>query len=282
MNRERSTVNAVAMEQGDKRTVGQLLRAAREGLGISREEAAAVTRIKPVFLAALEEDDYHLLPDERYLLRFLEEYARFLNVDAQAVQDRFAEQIARDPGSLVVFPVKRTITVPLRGLVPALLLLAVLIPSAFIGFSLLLNRTRGGQSSDRGERPELTGEPSPVTPLPSTPETGAPAPVAAGTPALSQPPVSPDAQGARTLRAHAKEMTWMLVTIDGRETRDVLLRTGETWEWRARESFVLTVGNAGGVELILDGRPLPPLGEPGQVVRDIRLPPESPARPETP
>ncbi|MGH7423492.1 MAG: helix-turn-helix domain-containing protein, partial [Candidatus Methylomirabilales bacterium] len=117
------------MEQEDKRTVGQLLRAAREALGISREEAAAVTRIKPVFLAALEEDDYHLLPDERYLLRFLEEYARFLNVDARTVQDRFSEQIARDPGSLVVFPVKRTITVPLRGLVPALLLLAVLIPS---------------------------------------------------------------------------------------------------------------------------------------------------------
>jgi len=258
------------MEQQDKRTVGQLLRTAREALGISREEAAAVTRIKPVFLTALEEDDYHLLPDERYLLRFLEEYARFLKIDAQPVQDRFSEQIARDPGPLAVFPVKRTITVPLRGLVPALLLLAVLIPSAFIGFSLLLNRPRGDHAPDRGERPELT------------PETGSPAPIAASTPALSQPPVLPDVQGGKTLRAQAKEMTWLLVTIDGRETRDVLLRAGETWEWRAQESFVLTVGNAGGVELILNGRPLPPLGEPGQVVRDIRLPPESPAPPETP
>jgi len=258
------------MEQQDKRTVGQLLRTAREALGISREEAAAVTRIKPVFLTALEEDDYHLLPDERYLLRFLEEYARFLKIDAQPVQDRFSEQIARDPGPLAVFPVKRTITVPLRGLVPALLLLAVLIPSAFIGFSLLLNRPRGDHAPDRGERPELT------------PETGSPAPIAASTPALSQPPVLPDVQGGKTLRAQAKEMTWLLVTIDGRETRDVLLRAGETWEWRAQESFILTVGNAGGVELILNGRPLPPLGEPGQVVRDIRLPPESPAPPETP
>ena len=275
-------MNGRAIEQEDKRTVGQLLRAAREARGISREEAAAVTRIKPVFLAALEEDDYHLLPDERYLLRFLEEYARFLNVDARAVQGRFAEQIAPDPGSLAVFPVKRTITVPLRGLVPALLLLAVVIPSAFIGFSLLLNRTRGGQTPDRGERPELTREALPVRSPPSTPETGSPAPVAAGTPTLSQPPISPGAQEAKTLRAQAKEMTWMLVTIDGRETRDVLLRAGETWQWRAQEGFVLTVGNAGGVELILDGRRLPPLGEPGQVVRDIRLPPESPARPETP
>jgi cytoskeletal protein RodZ len=269
-------MNEKAMEQEDKRTVGQLLRAAREGLGISREEAAAATRIKPVFLAALEEDDYHLLPDERYLLRFLEEYAKFLNVDAQAAQRRFSEQIAPDPGSLVVFPVKRTVTVSLRGLVPALLLLAVVIPSAFIGFSLLLNRTRGVQSPERGERPGLAREILLETPLPSTPETSSPAAVAADPPApsLSEPSVSPEAQGARTLRAQAKEMTWMLVTIDGRETRDVLLQIGESWEWRARESFVLTVGNAGGVELILDGRRLPPLGEPGEVVRDIRLPAE--------
>jgi transcriptional regulator with XRE-family HTH domain len=268
------------MEQEDKKTVGQLLRAAREALGISREEAAAVTKIKPVFLAALEEDDYHLLPDERYLLRFLEEYARFLKIDAQVVQRRFAEQIARDPSSLAVFPVKRTITVPLRGLVPALLLLAIVIPSAFIGFSLLLNRPRGGQSPDRVERVELTGEASPVRPLPSAGETGAQAPVAAGTPTLSPPPVSPEVQAVKTLRALAKEMTWMLVTIDGRETRDVLLRAGETWEWRAQEGFILTVGNAGGVELVLDGRLVPPLGEPGQVVRDIRLPPESASAPE--
>jgi hypothetical protein len=70
-------------------------------------------------------------------------------------------------------------------------------------------------------------------------------------------------------------MTWMLVTIDGRETRDVLLRPGETWEWRAQEGFVVTVGNAGGVELTLNGRPVSRLGEAGQVIRDLRLPAES-------
>src|SRR3972149_12299673 len=165
------------MEQQDKRTVGQLLRTAREALGISREEAAAVTRIKPVFLTALEEDDYHLLPDERYLLRFLEEYARFLKIDAQPVQDRFSEQIARDPGRLAVFPVKRTITVPLRGLVPALLLLAALIPSAFIGFSLLLNRPRGDHAPDRGERPELAPEAGWAAPLPARAPAPPPPPV---------------------------------------------------------------------------------------------------------
>ena len=69
-------------------------------------------------------------------------------------------------------------------------------------------------------------------------------------------------------------MTWMLVTIDGGETRDVLLRAGETWEWHAQEGFVVTIGNAGGVKLTLNGRPLPPLGGVGVVIRDLRVPTE--------
>ncbi len=63
----------------------------------------------------------------------------------------------------------------------------------------------------------------------------------------------------------------MLVTIDEGETQDVLLQAGETWVWRAQQGFVLTVGNAGGVALILNGRLLPRLGESGEVIRNLRL-----------
>ena len=41
----------------------------------------------------------------------------------------------------------------------------------------------------------------------------------------------------------------------------------------AREGFRLTLGNAGGVRVTVDGRALEPLGSSGQVVRDLRVPP---------
>jgi cytoskeleton protein RodZ len=257
----------------NKKTVGLLLRAAREARGITREEAAAATRIKGVFLAAMEEDDYHLLPDEQYLLRFLGEYAAFLDLDLQDIRRRFVQQIARDRGSLAVFPVKRTVTLSLRRLLPALLVLAFLIPVVFIGLSLLANRGREAPRSERTETSEAPRENPAAEAPPHTEETTGP--VAKALPTIPDHPTpSETPEGAYTLRATTNEMTWMLVTIDGGETRDVLLRAGETWEWRAQKGFVVTIGNAGGVELTLNGRPLPPLGEVGQVIRDLRVPAE--------
>ncbi|MFQ5520298.1 MAG: DUF4115 domain-containing protein, partial [Candidatus Methylomirabilia bacterium] len=93
------------------------------------------------------------------------------------------------------------------------------------------------------------------------------------------PPIPPETPGFKhTLEARALEMTWMLVTIDRQETRDVLLRPGEVWRWHARKGFLVTVGNAGGVALTLNGRPLPPLGEAGDVIRDLRIPAKRPSR----
>ncbi len=259
------------VEQDEKKTVGQLLQEARVARGISRNEAAAATRIKAIFLSAMEEDDYHLLPDEQYLLRFLGEYATFLNLDLQDIRRRFVRQIARDRGSLAVFPVKRTVTLSVRRFLPALLLLAVLIPAAFIGVSLLANRGWEAQRAERVERFEVVRE-APRTE--GTSVTGEPGGVETraipGIP--DRPALSEDDGATYVLRATTKEMTWMLVTIDGGETRDVLLREGEVWEWHAQDGFVVTIGNAGGVELTLNGEQLPPLGEPGQVIRDLRVP----------
>lgn len=75
------------------------------------------------------------------------------------------------------------------------------------------------------------------------------------------------------LRVRATDVTWLTVTIDGREVRDVLLQPGDTVQWRARERYLITVGNAGGIHLILNGQALPPIGRPGQVLRNFPIPP---------
>ncbi len=275
-------MNAVT-EQEEKRTVGQLLRAAREARGINREEAASATRIKSVFIGAMEEDDYHLLPDERYLVRFLGEYASFLELDPQEVQQRFSKQIARSSSSLAVFPTKRTFTLSLRRLFLGLILLAIFIPVIFVTLSLLTDRPREDTApKPPAESQSVTAAP-PLETLPGTQEPVAENLIATATPALPDRPVPSDLPGeSHTLRVEAREMTWMLVTIDDGETQDVLLQGGETWVWHAQRGFVVTVGNAGGVALTLDGQSLPRLGDTGQVIRNLRLFPEGSPPPEVP
>ena len=51
---------------------------------------------------------------------------------------------------------------------------------------------------------------------------------------------------------------------------------GEIREWFSTRPFILTVGNAGGIKLELNGRAVPSLGPSGVVVPRLVLPTESP------
>ena len=69
-----------------------------------------------------------------------------------------------------------------------------------------------------------------------------------------------------TLKVTALEEVWVSITIDGGEEIEVLLQAGGFVTWQAEESLELKAGNAGGLDLELNGEPLEPLGERGQVV----------------
>jgi len=53
-----------------------------------------------------------------------------------------------------------------------------------------------------------------------------------------------------------------------------ILKRGEIYEVPARDDLVLTTGNAGGLEISLDGKTLPPLGPMGAVQRGFALNPD--------
>ena len=63
--------------------LGEILRAQREKKSITLEQAAADTRIREKFLAALEDGDYKLLPGAVYTKGFLRNYAEYLDLDTE-------------------------------------------------------------------------------------------------------------------------------------------------------------------------------------------------------
>ena len=74
-----------------KRT-GELLKKAREEKGLSLHEVALFLKINSRVLLALEEDDQSQLPARTFLRGFIQSYAKFLKLDAQAVLQLFAEE----------------------------------------------------------------------------------------------------------------------------------------------------------------------------------------------
>ena len=61
----------------------------------------------------------------------------------------------------------------------------------------------------------------------------------------------------------------MNIAIDKKEEVQELLQAGDSRIWEAEESLEIRVGNAGGISLELNGEPLEPLGERGQVATRI-------------
>jgi cytoskeleton protein RodZ len=69
------------------------------------------------------------------------------------------------------------------------------------------------------------------------------------------------------------DKSWVLVTLDdGQSSSEVDLDQGETKTYKAMKNFKVRLGNAGGVQIQFNGKPLGVLGAEGQVV-EIQLPP---------
>jgi cytoskeleton protein RodZ len=121
-------------------------------------------------------------------------------------------------------------------------------------------------STDPTLSPEGTSDPvqtaATVPPQSASPTVGAASP---------QPTSRVDSTGHR-LNIEASSPTWVRIVVDDQPPKEMIIKTGEAREWSAQQGFTVSLGNAGGVTLNLNGQPLPPVGKTGQVVRNLRLP----------
>ncbi len=72
--------------------LGKMLRDAREAQGISLAEAEAQTRIRQKFIAAMEAEEWSLLPNDVTTRGFLRKYANYLGLEEEAALQRFQSQ----------------------------------------------------------------------------------------------------------------------------------------------------------------------------------------------
>ncbi|MCD8494019.1 MAG: DUF4115 domain-containing protein [Alphaproteobacteria bacterium] len=101
-------------------------------------------------------------------------------------------------------------------------------------------------------------------------------PVPAAEPVAPQPeanaaaPASPPPQEGITL--NVKESSWVEIKDEsGKAIVSRMLKTGDQYFVPNRPDLKMSLGNAGGIEITMDGKVLPPLGKKGEVRRNISL-----------
>lgn len=217
--------------------IGELLRKKREELGLALEEVSRTTRIKYDYLKAIEDEAFERLPVEVYVKGYIREYAKILNIEPEAALDVYVQQMSPpEKEEIPQIEISQEKRPKRRYLFIPLLLVAV--TSVFIIFYLFT--------------PEVPKKP----PLPSE---------------YKKEEVLQVKDTRHILEAIAVDTTWLSITTDGQNVREVLLQPGESVKWDAQRSFSLIIGNAGGIKLIFDGKEIGPLGAKGQVIR-LNLP----------
>jgi hypothetical protein len=68
----------------------------------------------------------------------------------------------------------------------------------------------------------------------------------------------------------ASGTTWVSLSMDGRQVFEDILTAGEERTFEGKETATLHVGNAGGLDIRVNGKPVGPVGREGQV-RIIKL-----------
>ena len=278
----------------------QDLKAVREAKGIDLKDIFQATRITVVNLEAIEEGRFQLLPEPVYTRTFIKSYAKYLGIDDRPILDRYDLYLlsAKKPLLTAEAPEKnraaengassrrRSLMWVVCIMVIVLILLYVfinrdtdaprlssLVPPPAARQPIVPPLKEPPAPPDYAQSPVAT--PSPTVPLAEggplkTAPSGTPEKAAGRKPSEPQPAAAPADKPLR-LVITGIEKTWLRIREDQKKSQDMMVERGDVIERFAAASFSLDVGNAGGIEISFQGKPLGPLGKRGEVVR-IKLP----------
>jgi cytoskeleton protein RodZ len=241
-------------------SLGERFRAAREQRGLTLSEVAEHIRIRSVYLSAIEDEQWSAIGAPVYIRGFLRTYARYLGLDPEEAVAEFNKSSGSEPapspgGARSAGPIISDYKEP-RSLGP-LLWISGLVAVALVGFVIYLYfsppRTGPVAASPAATAASLGQAPSGPAGSAPPPVTPAPSPAASGLPQT------------RTLAIHLSASSWLRVTVDGNVSIEGTFPAGTTKTFHGKSALV-RVGNAGGVDITVDGKPVGKLGASGDVV----------------
>jgi cytoskeletal protein RodZ len=230
---------------------GRYLQAIRLEKKISLEQVAEQTRIGLGNLLLVEQEDYEQLPAAVFVKGFLRAYADAIGADGDEAVRRFefrrdvAQKIAESEASVG----NPTAKLWWKLLFSVFLLLCIIILSIAV-ISYLGERS----GADKAQQ--------------QTPSTAQKQPVEAGEQAGGELPGVPSKATPEKMRLQITALTntWVKVIVDEKDSKEYNLNSGDKIGLEAISGYNLLIGDAGGIKISLNERPVSIPGESGQVV----------------
>lgn len=251
---------AGAAESG---SFGDWLRRQREMREISLRDIADRTKISLRYLEAMENDRFDLLPAPIFAKGFLREYARYVGLSPDDVVNHYLsvhrpEELATDPKEDTRVRHRPKAIDPGQPSVQRSWSYGLIL--ALVGFVLLVVVAAFAYFADRRKEEPVSSAQAPAIAAP---------PPAAPAQANPSPPAAPAAPLEVSL--DFSKDCWVEAVTDGKNRFSELRVQGEALQLQAQQSLVLTLGNAGAVDVTVNGYPLELNRKDGEVVHDLLI-----------
>lgn len=253
-------------------STGAKLKKIRLEKGLSLEEVHKKTKIHLNVLKAIEEGSIVDLSPV-YLKGFIKIYSKFLGVDFDEQVKVKLTNIPPEQSKPVSFIQSASSKMDSLGSfrkikLSAVIIFAVIFLLMIFSLGKLIAFKRSVRSAQKRTKPYQAAQARSSRDKPQK---------AAVLNVIPKPQIIPTGSGNNIagvrLTINAREDCWIKVKSDGKLLYHGMLKKGRPDTWSAKEKINLSLGNAGVVDLNVNGQVITSLGRRGQVIKDIVITP---------
>ncbi len=261
-------------------SIGLLLSRGRREARMSVEAVSAATAVRVPIVRAIEQDEFDRCGGDVYARGHIRAFARAVGLDPEPLVERYDADHGGRPAPTRVAPVYQTGKVraePRRANWTAAMVAAIAVVVAFVGFTLFSGGGSGGHpvaghasqdgasarpsasaSARSGSTPSATPSTSPSASAPQ--DGGSPIAAAPGNKVVVKLTAGPG-------------RSWVTATAsDGHTIFQGLLKDGQSTTLTDDKKISLLLGNAGAVQMFVNGKDLGTAGAKGHLLRTVFTP----------
>lgn len=274
---------------------GVSLKRERELRGISLAEIARATKISVRLLEAIEKDRFDILPEGVFRKSFIRSYAKYLGMNEEQILQEYALQVQPNTAGQAA-PEKPSVSFrdSSAGSRRALLLtfgILLLLLAVGVGFWYFTQASRKGDATTTSQTPPVVQAPGGKSSGEAIVPTSSPVPVPAesansstavqGVSPASDPstlkvlgelakkpepvgPVVTEDSAPLELTIEAQDAAWVSVSAGDKSLFLGLMNPAESKKFPLAAPLKVTLGNAGGVRLQVNGQIFSSLGKSGE------------------
>ncbi|MFD3518655.1 helix-turn-helix domain-containing protein [Streptomyces sp. NPDC058657] len=251
--------------EDDRPTIGRALQQARIAAGLTVDEVSTSTRVRIPIVHAIESDDFSRCGGDVYARGHIRTLAAAVGLDPAALVAQYDGEHGGRPAptpAAPLFEAERIRPEPRRPNWTAAMVAAIVAVIGFVGFTMFSGDDKASGSRSVAEGATATApapKPTPTKPRPTDVKPPAPADSAIAAAPADRVTVKMVATGEKSwvsARAH-----------NGRLLYDGFLKQGESKIFTDPKKLDVVLGDAGAVQLFVNGKEVVDDFRPGQVER---------------